>query len=79
MIPISVAKSQCCTVTCVFDRDILAREAASVKGVVCTNSASGTMDHTKGVDATTQEQRRSYTRTDRTYRLSQASNIARYI
>ena len=77
MVPISVAKSQCCTVTCVFDRDILAREAASVTGVVCTNSASGTMDHTKGVDATTQEQRSPCTRTDSTYRLSQVSKRAR--
>ena len=50
---ISVVKSQCCTMTCVFDWDILACEAASVSGVVCTNSASGTMDHTEGVDATT--------------------------
>ena len=41
--------------TCVFDRDILAHEAANILGVVCTNLASGTMDHTKGVDATMQE------------------------
>ena len=77
MISITVAKSQCCTVTCVFDRDILARGEASITSVVCPNSASGTMDHTKGLDATTQEQRRLYTRTDSTYRLSQESNIAR--
>ena len=53
MIPISVAKSKCYTMTCIFDWDMLFHEAASVMGVVCMNSASGTIDHTKGEDTTT--------------------------
>ena len=77
VIPIFVAKSQCCTMTCAFYWDILTHEAANVMGVVCTNSASDTMDHTKVVDTTTQEQRRPYIRTYSTCRLSLASKRAR--
>ena len=55
MIPLFIAKSQCYIVMYIFDWYVLAHEIASVMDVVCMNSASGRMDHTKVVDATMQE------------------------